>query len=610
MKFFRLLVFWGISALLIFLAGCGGGNTNPAQMVSGVAAAGSSLGGTVYLKDSANPAQEISAPIAADGSFSFNVGGLTPPFLLKAVGNAGGNSYTLYSFAAGTGVANINPLSNLAVAEANGGDVSSLYAAPNSTKLQTIKANIPTAVAQIQASLQQTLSHFGAANVDFIYDPYVANHQGLDLLFDLISISVSNGTVTIVDKTLNNTVSCSLGNFLTNEVNIAGPANNSLLLLPAAPSVATNGTINFTAVVVGTFDQQIAWSMVEPSGGTITSSGSYTAPVTAGTYHVKATSVADRTKSATVTVTVTPPPPVVTVLAGSGTMGSPVDGTGSAAVFFYLSSVAADGHGNLYVVDSDPFYRGGLLRKITSAGVVTTLALTDSTGAVIQNPNLSCIALDSFGTIYAASGNMVEKITPAGAVSFLAGSFGSIHGLAVDLGGNVYVGDGDANKILKITPSGMVSTLAGSGLKGADDGTGSAASFDFDGLGFDGIAIDSLGNLYVVDPSNEAIRKITPAGVVSTLAKGGSLGIGPVDGPVSQATFSGPGAIAVDGQGNIYLADYAYNIRMISTAGFVSTIVSNGPGSYGGLSVDNSGNLYATTWPSNAEVLKIKTPQN
>src|ERR1039457_228421 len=212
----------------MFLASCGGNNasSNPAQMVSGVAAAGSSMIGAVYLKDSAIPGQELSTPSGADGSFSFNVSGLTPPFLLKAVGNAGGNSYTFYSFAAGAGVANINPLSNLAVVEANGGDITSLYAVPESAKLQAIKMALSTTITQIQAALQPTLSHFGADNANFMSDPYLSNHQGLDLLFDLVSISVSNGTVTILDKPSNNTISFSLSSFLTGQVSLPGPANS------------------------------------------------------------------------------------------------------------------------------------------------------------------------------------------------------------------------------------------------------------------------------------------------------------------------------------------------------------------------------------------------
>lgn len=314
----------------------------------------------------------------------------------------------------------------------------------------------------------------------------------------------------------------------------------------------------------------------------------------------------------------------VKVVAGSTTIGAPVDGYGSSAVFYHLSSIAVTAQGNLLVVDQDPFYRGGLLRMITPEGAVSTVTLTDAaSGAVIANPNLSFIALDSAGTIYAASGNAIEKITPQGAVTALAGSttagsadgdgskasFGTIQGLAVDAAGNAYVIDGDAGKVRKITPSGVVTTLAGSGARGAADGTGSAASFDFSGTSStDGITVDSTGNILVVEGENEDIRKITPAGEVTTLARGGSLGIPPIDGAFPPATFSSPYAIAADNSGNIYVADWAYNIRKISSNGVISTLVKDGPGPYGGITVDNKGNLYATTWPFRAEVLKLVLP--
>ena len=307
MKTFRLLGLLCVSTIILLLGSCGGGNdvsNTPAQTVFGVSAAGGPLVGTVYLKDSSNSPQELFTPVASDGSFSFKVNGLTAPFLLKAIGTVGGNNYTLYSFAAGTGVANVNPLSNLAVIEANGGDLTSLYATPDPTKMHAIKNALASNIAQIQTALQPTLSNFGATTANFISDPYVANHQGLDLLMDLISISVSNGTVTIVDKTANNTITSSLSNFVTDTINIIAPSNNSVCILPSASSVSNNRTVNFTAIIVGTVNQQVSWSVVETNGGTITSTGVYTAPTNAGTYHVMATSMADTTKNSKATVTV------------------------------------------------------------------------------------------------------------------------------------------------------------------------------------------------------------------------------------------------------------------------------------------------------------------
>src|SRR5215472_14971755 len=118
--------------------------------------------------------------------------------------------------------------------------------------------------------------------------------------------------------------------------------------------------------------------------------------------------------------------------------------------------------------------------------------------------------------------------------------------VAVDSSNNLYVADGDNNTIRKITPGGVVSTLAGlAGYAGSADGTGSAARFNFPS----GVAVDSSGNVYVVDQSNHTIRKVTPGGVVTTLA--GLAGIyGTTDGTGSDARFYYPSGVAVDSSGN------------------------------------------------------------
>ena len=264
------------------------------------------------------------------------------------------------------------------------------------------------------------------------------------------------------------------------------------------------------------------------------------------------------------------------------------------------------------------------LRKVTPTGVVTTLTLTDSTtGAAITHPNIGYIALDNAGTIYAASGGYaVEKITPSGVVSTLAGtatkgssdgtgplaSFGGISGIAVDKTGNIYVNDSDANKIRKITPAGVVSTFAGSGLTGSADGAGAAASFNLGGIGNSGIAVDGNGNVYIVEWLNADVRKITPGGVVSTLAGGGGR-FGVTDGAGSVASFANPYAITVDKSANVYVDDGTGAIRLITASGMVSTLVNPGVlGPMGGIAADSSGNLYATTWGVSAEVLKITFP--
>ena len=293
--------------------------------------------------------------------------------------------------------------------------------------------------------------------------------------------------------------------------------------------------------------------------------------------------VADRSNNTIRKIT---PAGVVTTLAGTaGTSGS-ADGTGAAARFSNPNGVATDAGGNLYVADAN----NRTIRKITPTGVVTTLAGTagtrgsaDGTGAAASFDFPSSVATDAIGNVYAteAGRNTIRKITPAGVVTTLAGTAGvtgsadgtgaaarffSPNGVATDAGGNVYVADASNQTIRKITPAGVVTTLAGTaGVTGSADGTGAAASFDSPY----GVATDAGGNVYVSDRFNTTIRKISPAGVVTTLA-GKRSG---ADGTGAEASFDGPRGVATDAGGNVYVADALnYTIRKITPAGVVTTL--------------------------------------
>jgi MYXO-CTERM domain-containing protein len=177
-------------------------------------------------------------------------------------------------------------------------------------------------------------------------------------------------------------------------------------------------------------------------------------------------------------------------------------------------------------------------------------------------------------------------------------------GVAVDPAGNVYVSDTGNHKIRKITPAGVVSTLAGAGVSGYADGTGETARFREPS----GIAADATGNVYVADWGNHAIRKITPAGVVTTFAGSGGV-LGNADGTGSAARFQLPSGVAVDAAGNVYVADTLnHTIRKITSAGVVTTLAglaeakgsAAGKGSDArfshplGIAVDAAGAIYVT----------------
>ena len=318
------------------------------------------------------------------------------------------------------------------------------------------------------------------------------------------------------------------------------------------------------------------------------------------------------------------PSGVVSTLAGSGSIGSS-DGTGSAASFNQPTGVAVDGSGNVYVADIG----NKLIRKVSPSGVVSTLAgsgsygSADGTGSAASFYDPTGVAIDGSGNVYVADqyNNNIRKVSPSGVVSTLAGSgswgssdgtgsaasFTSPTGVAVDGSGNVYVADAGNNKIRKVSPSGVVSSLAGSGSQGSSDGTGSAASFYHPS----GVAVDGSGNVYVADADNNKIRKVSPSGVVSTLAGSGSSGS--TDGTGSSASFNGPCGVAVDGSGNVYVADhYNHKIRKVSPSGVVSTLAGSGSigsadGTGGdasfffpyGVAVDGSGNVYVADADNN-----------
>jgi sugar lactone lactonase YvrE len=321
------------------------------------------------------------------------------------------------------------------------------------------------------------------------------------------------------------------------------------------------------------------------------------------------------------------PAGVVSTLAGTaGVIGS-TDATGPAASFNFPSGIATDGAGNVYVADAS----NHTIRKIVIAtGVVTTLAGTagvsgfaDATGLMASFNFPQGIATDSVGNIYVADtgNNTIRTITPAGGVSTLAGMVGSSGsfdatrilasfngplGIATDSMGNVYVADSNNNTIRKITSAGVVSTLAGtaSASPGSTDATGTAARFN----GPQGVATDSAGNVYVADTNNNTIRKITLAGVVSTFAGTAGVPPGSTNAAGAAARFEFPTGVATDSAGNVYVADTTnHTIRKITPLGVVTTFagtagVSGITDSTGGTPSFNSPQAVATDSAGNVYV--------
>jgi NHL repeat len=246
---------------------------------------------------------------------------------------------------------------------------------------------------------------------------------------------------------------------------------------------------------------------------------------------------------------------------------------------YYENRVAIDPDGTVFQVEPS----GGVVYKSDQAGNRRILVSGLGTGSSLSKSTLG-IALGGDGSIYIADADqqIIRKITPLGLMTTLAGTgtpgsidgtassadFNSPTGIAVDSSGNVYVGDQSNYTIRKITPSGVVSTLAGSsGQKGAADGKGATARF----LDVGEITIDRADSIIVVDKGNSAIRRVSADGVVTTIA-GVLPSRGSQDGSLPTSRFFSPSGLARDIAGNIYLGDTDnFIVRKISGTGEVST---------------------------------------
>ncbi|MBD1392952.1 NHL domain-containing protein [Mucilaginibacter glaciei] len=262
------------------------------------------------------------------------------------------------------------------------------------------------------------------------------------------------------------------------------------------------------------------------------------------------------------------------LFAQTTTLASNVAGTNN---YGSPGGVVKDAAGNVFLADS----YNNLIKKINASGVVTTFAgngvyaTTDGTGTAASFSGPLALTIDNNDNIYVAEGNSyIRKITPAGVVTVYAyiGVNFNIKGIAVDASGNIYIADSENYRILKLTPQKNVFTIAGDGVFGHTDGPSYKARF----AQMSGIAVDGLGNIYVTEASNR-IRKMGLDSVVTTFAGTGDLG--KANGAGNTATFNNPTGITVDANGNVYVADYGNRlIRKITPLGVVSTLAGTGLG--------------------------------
>lgn len=288
------------------------------------------------------------------------------------------------------------------------------------------------------------------------------------------------------------------------------------------------------------------------------------------------------------------PDGILTVVAGNGFNGSSGDG-GSAtnASLDAPVALALDAAGNIYVGDSGNYQ----IRKISSSGTITTVL--GYWGAACQPPagavhgQLWGVTVDAAGSIYfldrTSTDARVLKIAPGCVVTKVAGGGSSTpgdggpavnallkdsSGLAVDAAGNLYIADGGNARVRKVDRSGIISTVAGGGTAYPGDGGAATAAQLFEPYG---LSFDGNGNLYVTDRANNNVRKVTPGGIISTVAGNGQMGYSGDGGAAAAASFHYPEIAEVDTAGNMYIADTMnHRVRKVNAAGVISTYGGNG----------------------------------
>jgi sugar lactone lactonase YvrE len=296
---------------------------------------------------------------------------------------------------------------------------------------------------------------------------------------------------------------------------------------------------------------------------------------------------------------------VMTTVAGNGVAAFAGDGSQAAlASLNHPRGVAVDRAGNIYIADT----RNIRVRRVTPARVISTVAGTGGRGfagdggpatqALMRAPH--GLAVDRLGNLLLADygNNEVRLIEAGGIITTVAGSAipsGSEEGglatsvglahprsVAADAGGNSYISDWNNNRVWKVNAQGVITTLAGTRIPGFSGDGGPAAQAQLNAP--HGVAVDAEGNVYIADQNNHRVRRVRVVdGIIETIAGDGTLGASGDGGPAAAAKVGAPSAVAVDAAGNLYISQQVSQIvRRVSTTGLITTIAGNGTQGFSG----------------------------
>jgi sugar lactone lactonase YvrE len=279
----------------------------------------------------------------------------------------------------------------------------------------------------------------------------------------------------------------------------------------------------------------------------------------------------------------------LSLFAGTGTAGAPTAGPATESKLSDPFAVAADSAGNIYIADEG----NSQVEKVTPGGTLSIIAGTGTEGTPTPGPatashlgNPRAVAVDGSGNVYITDyrNSRVDKVTSDGTLSILAGDgtggaptpgpatsshLTSPGGIGVDGSGNVYIGDTNSQRVEKVTPDGTLSIIVGNGNSGAPTpgpATASSLSYPY------GVAVDGSGNVYVADAGNNRVEKVDPDGTLSIFAGTGTAGP-PTAGPAASSRLNSPLGVAVDGAGSVYIGDQGNSrVEKVDPSGTLSIV--------------------------------------